>query len=61
VYNGLVENGNMLAKTFHDTVLKEGNMPVEMVRYLLRDEKPPRDFETTWRFYEDFDYADYGN
>jgi uncharacterized protein (DUF885 family) len=61
MYNDMVANGDMPVKEFHDTILKEGNMPVEMTRHLLRDEKPPRDFETNWQFYEDFDYTDYSN
>ena len=60
MYRTMVKNGDMPVKQFHDTILKAGNMPIEMTRYLLRDEKPPRNFETSWRFYEGFGYTDYG-
>lgn len=61
MYENMVVNGEMSAKEFHDTILKEGNMPIEMIRHLLREEKPPKDFEPSWQFYEDFDYVDYSN
>lgn len=61
MYNDMVVNGDMPAKRFHDTILKEGEMPLEMTRYLLKDQKPPKDFETSWQFYEDFDYTDYSD
>lgn len=61
MYSDMVKNGDVPVKEFHDTILKEGNMPIEMTRYLLRGEKPPRDFETSWEFYEDFDYTDYSD
>jgi len=59
LYKDMVVNGKMPPKEFHDTILKEGEMPIEMTRYLLRGEKPPKDFEPSWMFYEDFDYTDY--
>lgn len=53
LYNQLVENGNMSAKQFHDRILKNGSIPIEMLKKILTDEKPPKDFETNWRFYSD--------
>lgn len=53
LYNELVENGDMSDKNFHDRILKNGNMPIEMVRKILTEQKPPKDFETNWRFYEE--------
>jgi uncharacterized protein (DUF885 family) len=55
LYNELVENGDMQVKEFHDQILKTGSMPIEMVKKILTDEKPPKDFETNWRFYEDLE------
>lgn len=52
LYKELVENGDMPVKEFHDRILQNGSMPIEMVRKILTDEKPPKDFETNWRFYE---------
>jgi hypothetical protein len=48
----LVDSGQMSYRTFHDAVLKENNMPVEMLRFLLKDQEPDRDFKTSWRFYD---------
>lgn len=61
LYDEMVVNGDMPVKTFHDTILKEGSMPLEMTRYLLKNEKPPKDFTTSWAFYKEFDYTDYSD
>ncbi len=42
--------GQMSEKQFHDTILRGGTMPIEMVRALLTQTKLPRDFRATWRF-----------
>lgn len=55
LYNELVENGDMPIREFHDRILKAGSMPVEMVKHILTNEKPPKDFETNWRFYSELD------
>ncbi len=55
MYNELVENGSMPEKYFHDSFLKNGSMPIEMMRYVLKDQKPPKDFTTRWRFYKELD------
>ena len=47
----LVDSGKMTYKTFHDVVLRENNMPVEMLRAILTGQDLPRTFETNWRFY----------
>jgi uncharacterized protein (DUF885 family) len=41
----------MTEKEFHDRVLTENNMPVEMVRALLKDEKLDRWHQPSWKFY----------
>jgi len=61
MYRDMVKNGDMPVKEFHDMILKAGNMPIEMTRFLLHDEKPPKDFAPSWEFYEDFDYTDYSD
>ncbi len=35
---------------FHDRILKENNMPVEMVRALLTNQLLPENFSTQWKF-----------
>jgi uncharacterized protein (DUF885 family) len=48
----LVDSGKMRYKQFHDAVLQENNMPVEMVRAILTKQSLKRDFTTNWRFYQ---------
>lgn len=47
----LVDSGKMTFKQFHDAVLHENNIPVEMVRAILTHQQLPEDFKTSWRFY----------
>lgn len=47
----VVDSGKMTYKQFHNAVLAENSMPVEMVRALLTNQKLPRDFVSSWRFY----------
>lgn len=49
----LVGGGEMTEREFHDTILKGGRMPIEMVRARLLGEAPPRGFRAEWRFYGD--------
>lgn len=46
----LVDPGTMDERAFHDAILRENAIPIEMVRAILRKEKLPRDFATRWRF-----------
>lgn len=46
-------SGGMAEKKFHDRIMKEGEMPIEMLRALMKGEKVTPDFKTSWRFYED--------
>jgi uncharacterized protein (DUF885 family) len=48
----LVGSGKMSAKQFHDRILTENRMPVEMVRALLTKQKLTKEFEASWRFYD---------
>lgn len=47
----LVGSGKMTEKQFHDAVLQENEMPVELLRTLLLGKPPAQDFTTSWRFY----------
>ena len=49
----IVDSGTMSEKDFHDRVLRESNMPVELVRALIQGEKLTRDHKPSWRFYGD--------
>jgi len=48
----LVDGGKMTFKQFHDAIIKENTMPIEMVRATLTNQKLDRDFVTKWRFYD---------
>ncbi|MDY0906880.1 DUF885 family protein [Pedobacter sp. CFBP9032] len=50
--NELVDGGKMSFKQFHDAVIKENLIPVEMIRATLINQPLTRDFTTTWKFYD---------
>lgn len=52
LHRDLVQSKKMTNRQFHDAILKEGAIPVEMVRAILTKQKLPRDFKTKWRFYQ---------
>jgi uncharacterized protein (DUF885 family) len=47
----LVEAGKMTDREFHDAILKENSIPIEMVRASLTKQKLGRDFNPSWKFY----------
>jgi uncharacterized protein (DUF885 family) len=51
LHRDLVKSGKMTNRDFHDAILKEGRIPVEMVRAILTRQKLTRDFKTGWKFY----------
>ena len=51
LHHDLVDSKKMTDKQFHDAILHEGQIPVEMVRAILTDQKLTRDFRTSWRYY----------
>ncbi|MGC4015955.1 MAG: DUF885 family protein [Luteolibacter sp.] len=53
LYKELVTGGKMTPKDFHDRILHEGPVPIEMIRTALKGEKLPKDWKPTWRFAED--------
>jgi uncharacterized protein (DUF885 family) len=48
----LVDGGKMTIKQYHDAVLKENQLPVEMIRAILTNQQLTKDFKTSWRFYQ---------
>lgn len=50
LHHDLVDSGKMTNRQFHDWVLKENRIPIEMVRAILTKQKLTRDFKTNWRF-----------
>jgi len=47
----LVDGGKMTERQFHDTLLHEGPMPIEMLRAEMMGQKLAPDFKTSWEFY----------
>ena len=47
----LVDSGKMSYKEYHDAVLRENSLPVEMIRATLTDQSINKDFKTIWKFY----------
>lgn len=48
----LVESGKTTERAFHDAILHENCMPIELVRAALTDIELTPDFTTSWRFYQ---------
>lgn len=48
----LVDSGKMTYKQYHDAVLQENSMPIEMLRAILTNQKLTKDFRTSWKFYK---------
>ncbi|TWF41434.1 uncharacterized protein (DUF885 family) [Chitinophaga polysaccharea] len=48
----LVDSGKMTYKQYHDAVLRENMMPIEMLRAILLNKPVPKDFNSGWRFYK---------
>jgi uncharacterized protein (DUF885 family) len=47
----LVDSGKMTYKQYHDAILHENAMPVEMLRSILTNQTLSKSFESSWRFY----------
>ena len=52
LHRDLVGGKKMSDKQFHDAILKEGSIPVEMVRAILTKQKLSKDYTTSWRYYQ---------
>jgi uncharacterized protein (DUF885 family) len=51
LHKELVDSGRMTNRAFHDAILQENSMPIEMVRASLLQQKLGRDFSPSWKFY----------
>jgi Bacterial protein of unknown function (DUF885) len=51
LHKELVDSGKMTNRAFHDMILKENRIPVEMVRALLTNQPLARDYVSNWKFY----------
>lgn len=55
LHRELVQLKKMTARDFHDAILRENSIPIELIRASLKKEKLDRDFKSRWRFYENTD------
>ncbi|HSC26989.1 MAG TPA: DUF885 family protein [Vicinamibacterales bacterium] len=51
LHDDLVGSKKTTMKKFHDTILKSGSMPIEMLRALMTGEPLTRDYRAQWRYY----------
>ncbi len=52
LHKELVDSGKMTNKQFHDAILQEGSIPVELIRADIETQPLTRDFQASWRFYD---------
>ncbi|MBK6799594.1 MAG: DUF885 family protein [Acidobacteria bacterium] len=52
LHRELVDSGKMKNRDFHDAILMENRIPVEMVRAILTKQKLTKDYKTSWKFYK---------
>ncbi|MCI0554771.1 MAG: DUF885 domain-containing protein, partial [Anaerolineae bacterium] len=52
LHRELVESGKMTNRLFHDTILRNNNIPVEMVRAILTNHPLDKAYTARWKFYD---------
>lgn len=52
LHKELVVSGKMTNRDFHDAILRENSIPVEMIRADLTGQPLTRDYKPSWRFYD---------
>ena len=52
LHKELVDSGKMKNRAFHDAILKENSIPIEMIRASVSKQTLTSDFTTKWKFYE---------
>ena len=53
LHRELVALGEMSEREFHDAILLENSIPVEMIRASLTGHELDKSFSTSWRFYDE--------
>jgi hypothetical protein len=53
LHHELVDSDKMTDRQFHDTILHEGPMPIELLRADMEGVKLTPDFQSSWKFYGD--------
>ena len=49
----IVDTKQMTEKAFHDEILRQGSMPIGLLRLGLTKQKLTRDMDINWKFYGD--------
>ncbi|MGB7209750.1 MAG: DUF885 family protein, partial [Pyrinomonadaceae bacterium] len=52
LHRDVVGSKKMTDRSFHDAILKEGAIPIEMVRAILTKQTMNRDYKPSWKFYD---------
>jgi uncharacterized protein (DUF885 family) len=52
LHKELVDSGKMTNRQFHDAVLKENSIPIDLIRASLKQTPLTRDYQASWRFYD---------
>ena len=47
----LVDTHKMTYKQYHDAILRENSLPIEMLRAILTNQPLTKEYKTSWRFY----------
>jgi len=58
LHKEMVASGKMTERAFHDAVLRENAIPIEMIRASLGGEELTKDFKPAWKFYGDLKTAE---
>jgi uncharacterized protein (DUF885 family) len=53
LHEELVSSGKMSERAFHDAVLRENAIPIEMIRASLSGAEVGKGFKSAWKFYGD--------
>ncbi len=53
LHEEMVSGGKMTERDFHDRVMRENYMPIELLRAALTDAPLERDFKPSWKFYDE--------
>ena len=53
----LVETGKMTDRAFHDSILHEGAIPIELIRASLAGQPLTKDYKTGWKFFGEIEVA----
>jgi len=51
MYKELVDTKKMTPKAFHDAILRQGEMPIELLRAALTGTPVAPDYQPRWKFY----------